>query len=141
MHHRKHMSCGRYPAILLVYWLDLQNTHHVTTKHCCGVTSLRMRKLHGHKENTAAVLLCDVTAYVLVCLSSRCLETGCITPLFYFCMRVLLSNSCCCGSTVLAWSKYATVHRVSDVRQTQIHTAEPLVPKRSHSELEIAIAK
>jgi hypothetical protein len=29
----------------------------VTTKHYWDVTSLHMRKLHGHKENTAAVLL------------------------------------------------------------------------------------
>jgi hypothetical protein len=26
-------------------------------KHCYGDTSLRMRKLHGHKENAAALLL------------------------------------------------------------------------------------
>jgi hypothetical protein len=29
----------------------------------------------------------------------------------------------------------------SDVRQTEVHTAEPLVPGRSHLEVEIAIAK
>jgi hypothetical protein len=33
------------------------------------------------------------------------------------------------------------VHRVSDVRQLKIHTAEPLVPDPSPFELEIAIAK
>jgi hypothetical protein len=33
------------------------------------------------------------------------------------------------------------VHRVSDVRQMEIHTAEPLVPEPSPSEVEIAIAK
>jgi hypothetical protein len=33
------------------------------------------------------------------------------------------------------------VHRVSDVRQMEIHTAQPLVPKPSASEVEIAIAK
>jgi hypothetical protein len=32
-------------------------------------------------------------------------------------------------------------HRVSDVRQIEIHTAEPLVPDPSPSEVEIAIAK
>jgi hypothetical protein len=68
-----------------------------------------MRKLHGHKGNTAAVLLCDVTAYAEVCLPRRCLETGCITPLFC-CVHVLLRNGCFCGSTVLAWSKYGTVY-------------------------------
>jgi hypothetical protein len=31
------------------------------------------------------------------------------------------------------------VHRVSDVRQIEIHTAEPLVPDRSPFEVEIAI--
>jgi hypothetical protein len=31
-----------------------ENTCHVISKHCC-VTSLRMRKLHRHKENTVAV--------------------------------------------------------------------------------------
>jgi hypothetical protein len=56
-----------------------QKTRHVIATHCCGVTSLRMRKLYEHKENTAAVLLCDVTAYVEMCLSSRCLERGCLT--------------------------------------------------------------
>jgi hypothetical protein len=33
------------------------------------------------------------------------------------------------------------VHDVSDVRQIEIHTAEPLVPGRSHLYVEIAIAK
>jgi hypothetical protein len=33
------------------------------------------------------------------------------------------------------------VHKVSDVRQKGIHTAEPLVPKCSPFEVEIAIAK
>jgi hypothetical protein len=42
-------------------------------------------------------------------LSSRCLETNCLTPFFYCCVRVLLNNGCFCGSAVLAWSKYATV--------------------------------
>jgi hypothetical protein len=32
-------------------------------------------------------------------------------------------------------------HDVSDVRQTEIHTAEPLVPCPSHHEVEIAIGK
>jgi hypothetical protein len=43
------------------------------------------------------------------------------------------------------WKKYFSqllnVHRVSDVRQIEIHTAEPLVPDTSPSEVEIVIAK
>jgi hypothetical protein len=84
---------------------NAENTSHVIAKQCYGVTSLRIPKLHGHKENTVAVLLFDVTAYAEVSLPSRCLETGCITPLFYCCVPVLLSNGCFCGSTVLPWSK------------------------------------
>jgi hypothetical protein len=33
------------------------------------------------------------------------------------------------------------VYNVSDVRQIEIHTAEPLVPGPSHLEIEISIAK
>jgi hypothetical protein len=33
------------------------------------------------------------------------------------------------------------VHNVSDVRQIEVHTAEPLVPGPSHLEVKIAIAK
>jgi hypothetical protein len=33
------------------------------------------------------------------------------------------------------------VHNVSDVRQIEVHTSEPLVPGPSHLEVEIAIAK
>jgi hypothetical protein len=33
------------------------------------------------------------------------------------------------------------VRDVSDVRQMEVHTAEPLVPGPSHLEVEIAIAK
>jgi hypothetical protein len=33
------------------------------------------------------------------------------------------------------------VHNVCDVRQIEIHTAEPLVPGPSHPEVEISIAK
>jgi hypothetical protein len=32
------------------------------------------------------------------------------------------------------------VHNVSDVRQTEVHTVEPLVPGPNHLEAEIAIA-
>jgi hypothetical protein len=33
------------------------------------------------------------------------------------------------------------MHTVSDVRQIEVHTAEPSVPDRSHLEFEIAIVK
>jgi hypothetical protein len=33
-------------------------------------------------------LLCDVIAYAHMCLPSRCLEMGCVTPLFY-CVRLM----------------------------------------------------
>jgi hypothetical protein len=43
------------------------------------------------------------------------------------------------------WKNYfcqlLNVHEVKDVRQTKIHTAEPLVPEPSSSEVEIAIEK
>jgi hypothetical protein len=39
------------------------------------------------------------------------------------------------------FSQLLNVHRVSDVRQIEIHTAEPLVPDPSPFEVEIAIAK
>jgi hypothetical protein len=38
-------------------------------------------------------------------------------------------------------SQLLNVHRVSDVRQIEIHTAKPLVPDPSPFEVEIAIAK
>jgi hypothetical protein len=39
------------------------------------------------------------------------------------------------------FSQVLNVHRVSDVRQIEIHTAEQLVPEPSLSEVEIAIEK
>jgi len=43
------------------------------------------------------------------------------------------------------WRKYFSqllnVHKVNDVRQTEIHTAEPLVPEPSASDIELAIEK
>jgi len=38
-------------------------------------------------------------------------------------------------------SKLLNVHGVNDVRQTEIHTEEHLVPKPSNSEFELAIEK
>jgi hypothetical protein len=43
------------------------------------------------------------------CSPSRCLEMVCITPLFSCWVRVLLSNGCLSGATVLAWGKYVTL--------------------------------
>jgi hypothetical protein len=37
------------------------------------------------------------------------------------------------------FSQLLTVHGVNDVRQTEIHTAEPLVPELSAFEFEMAI--
>jgi hypothetical protein len=39
------------------------------------------------------------------------------------------------------FSRLLNVHRISDVRQIEIHTAEPIVPDPSPSEVEIAVAK
>jgi hypothetical protein len=39
------------------------------------------------------------------------------------------------------FSQLLNVHNVSDVRQIEVHTAEPLVPGPSHLEVEIGIAK
>jgi hypothetical protein len=43
------------------------------------------------------------------------------------------------------WKNYflqlLIVHNVSDVRQIEVHTAEPFVPGPSHLEVETAIAK
>jgi len=38
-------------------------------------------------------------------------------------------------------SQLLNVHGVSDVRQTEIHTAEPLVPESSAFEFDIAVEK
>ena len=37
------------------------------------------------------------------------------------------------------FSRILNVHGVNEVRQTEIHTAEPLVPQSSASEFELAI--
>jgi hypothetical protein len=48
-----------------------------------------------------------------------------------------------CHSILARWrnhfSQLFNVHGVNDVRQTEIHTAEPLVPKPNANELEMAI--
>jgi hypothetical protein len=61
----------------------------------------------------------DVTAlhrtvrYAEMCLLSHCVETNCITPLFYCCMCVLLINGCFCDSAVLAWDNIPPNWRVA----------------------------
>jgi hypothetical protein len=51
----------------------------------------------------------------------------------------------CLQNILYRWKNYFSqllnVHRVSNVRQIEIHTAEPLVPESSPFEVEIAIAK
>jgi hypothetical protein len=39
------------------------------------------------------------------------------------------------------FSRLLNVHNVSDVRQTEVHTAEPLAPSSSRLEIEVAITK
>jgi hypothetical protein len=39
------------------------------------------------------------------------------------------------------FSQLLSVHNVSDVRQIEVHTAEPLVPGPNHLEVEVGIAK
>jgi hypothetical protein len=50
-----------------------------------------------------------------------------------------------CNSILAGWrkcfSQLLNVHGVSDVRQTEIHTAEPLVPEPSVFEVELVIEK
>jgi hypothetical protein len=41
----------------------------------------------------------------------------------------------------IIFSQLLNVHGVNDVRQTEIHTAKPLVPEPSSSEADIAIEK
>ena len=54
----------------------------------------------------------------------------------------LVANS---HSIVARWSNYFSqlfnVHGVKDIRQAEIHTAEPLVPEPSAAEFELAIDK
>jgi len=50
-----------------------------------------------------------------------------------------------CHSILVRWrnhfSQLLNVHGVNNVRQTEIHTAVPLVPERSAFEVEMAIEK
>jgi len=47
----------------------------------------------------------------------------------------------CLAIIRLTKSQLLNVHGVNDVRQTEMHTAEPLVPEPSASEVELAIQK
>jgi hypothetical protein len=53
----------------------------------------------------------------------------------------LLADSRKILNTWQNYSQLLNVHRVNDVRQIEIHTAEPLVPDPGPFEVEIAIAK
>jgi hypothetical protein len=53
----------------------------------------------------------------------------------------LLADSTIVNSWKGYFSQLLNVHDVSDVRQIEIHTAEPLVPGSSHLEVETSIAK
>jgi hypothetical protein len=50
-----------------------------------------------------------------------------------------------CHSILARWRNHffqlVNVHGINDVRQTEVHTAEPLVPEPNHSEVEMAIEK
>jgi hypothetical protein len=71
-------------------------------------------------------------------------ERGAInySPLTISLLRNLLEDS---HNTLNRWKNYYSqllnVHRIGDVRQIEIRTAEPLVPHPSPIEVEIAIAK
>jgi hypothetical protein len=78
-----------------------KKTASVVKEVCLPIRSLAMDINADHIDNSLSI--------VEACLPSRCLETGCITPFFYCCMRVLLSNGCLSGSTILAWGKYGTI--------------------------------
>jgi hypothetical protein len=49
-----------------------------------------------------------------------------------------------CHITLVRWRNYfcqVRVHGFNDIRQTEIHTAEPLVPGPSASDVDMAIGK
>jgi hypothetical protein len=75
-----------------------------------------------HTGNTSTLGMWRRCTCGQVCLPSHWLEAGCITPLFHCCVHVLLINSCFCGSTVLAQSKYATVYP-SNYKSLDMHSS------------------
>jgi hypothetical protein len=52
----------------------------------CPVSPLARSWTYRNTSRDRYTLLCDDTAYAEVCLPSRCLETGCITPMFHCCV-------------------------------------------------------
>jgi hypothetical protein len=68
------------------------------------------KTVHIVDEVTA---LHSTVRYAEIYLPSRCLETDSITPLLYCFVLILLSSGCSCASTVLAWSKCATIYLFS----------------------------
>jgi hypothetical protein len=64
-----------------------------------------------------------------------------------FCLSSWINDNLLADShnILTRWKNYFSqllkVHGVSDVKQIEIHTSEPLVPDPSPSEVEIAIAK
>jgi hypothetical protein len=67
------MSRDRYADSPLARWLlprnrlglNLQKTRHMTANLCCGVKSVRIRKLRGHKQNITSVLLAGCVLWAL----------------------------------------------------------------------------
>jgi hypothetical protein len=131
-----------YQRFGIIFWVHLQGLpwpqsqyRLLTTTLTTGVIleaslySLRT----DHTENTAYIvdescLLLDCIAIDVLlfravtsagtCFSRSCLATRWSNPLFHCCVRVLLSNGCFCGSTVLAWSKYVTISIPITVKTT-----------------------
>jgi hypothetical protein len=98
-------SCRKHSSTLALTGLTENICHVNATPLLCAVTT----HVQAARTQNNAPIIFDVIAYAEMCLSSHFLETGCITPLFYCCKRILLSNDCSCISTVLALSKYATI--------------------------------
>jgi hypothetical protein len=85
-HHRKHMSCARYPASPLARWLDQQKTHHVTATRlvnwspdCCLATTYKICPLR-HSFHCCTLesvygavawqcVIISVTTHILICRS------------------------------------------------------------------------
>jgi hypothetical protein len=77
-----------------------KNTSHMITKHCWVVSSLH---LHGS-------------------VFTEPLPRSWLHNPIPLLVRVLLRNSCFCGSTVLAWGKYATISTLTGVWKKLIPT-------------------
>jgi hypothetical protein len=71
----------------VIYYSQFQLTTECK-RHLLSTTYLRC-ELTENMSHFLRPLFCDVTAYMEACIPSRCLERGCITPLFYCCMCVM----------------------------------------------------